>query len=128
LLFVSQHAHELAKRPVWAFSVGMSDALPKPFRKRGALLQQQRLERSQFQDVPLRGHKIFSGVYEARQMPAPLRLVFRLTGGRFGDLRDWAAVDGWTDGITAQLTQPASTTASEDTDDQGLPPDRPSGG
>ncbi len=105
----------------------MSDALPKPFRKRGALLQQQRLERSQFPDIPLRGHKVFSGVYEAGQMPTPLRLLFRLTGGRFGDLRDWAAVDGWTDEIIAQLAQPASSAPPEDASVQGLPPDRPAG-
>lgn len=127
LLFVSQHGDELADGPLWAFSVGMSDALPKPFRKRGALLQQQRLERSQFRDIPLRGHKVFSGVYEAGQMPAPLRLLFRLTGGRFGDLRDWAAVDGWTDEITAQLAQRASSAPPEDASLQGLPPDRPAG-
>lgn len=122
LLFFEHHAQELAKRPVWAFSVGMSDALPKPFRKRGAVLQQKRLEQSQFRDVPLRGHKVLSGVYEAAQMPTPLRLLFRLTGGRFGDLRDWAAIDDWTDDITAQL---ANTSGGVGV--QGLPPDRPTG-
>jgi menaquinone-dependent protoporphyrinogen oxidase len=116
LLFFTHHATELAKRPVWAFSVGMSDALPKPFRKRGAALQQKRLERTQFQEVALRGHKVFSGVYQAGQMPAPLRVLFRVTGGRFGDLRDWAAVDAWTDQITAQLAKPGSSTSSK-----GLP-------
>src|SRR6478752_10437129 len=38
LVFFTHNAHELAKRPVWAFSVGMSDALPRLFRKRGAAL------------------------------------------------------------------------------------------
>ncbi|KIS27762.1 flavodoxin [Arthrobacter sp. SPG23] len=105
--FLARHAPELAKRPVWAFSVGMSDALPKPFRKRGAAIQQARLTGVLAKDVPLRGHKLFSGVYEAGQMPAPLRVLFRLTGGQFGDLRDWAAVDAWTDEVTAQLANPA---------------------
>ncbi|ABK03026.1 flavodoxin-like protein [Arthrobacter sp. FB24] len=105
--FLARHAPELAKRPVWAFSVGMADALPKPFRKRGAALQQARLAGVLSRDIPLRGHRLFSGVYEAAQMPALLRLVFRLTGGRFGDLRDWAAVDAWTDEITDQLKKPA---------------------
>lgn len=107
LLFFSHHAPELAKRPVWAFSVGMSDGLPKPFRKRGAALQQKRLERALPQEVPFRGHKVFSGVYEATQMPAPFRVLFRLTGGHFGDLRDWAAVDAWTDQISDQLAKRA---------------------
>lgn len=128
LLFLEHQTQELAKRRVWAFSVGMSDALPKPFRKRGALLQQQRLEGSQFQHIPLRGHKVFSGVYEAGQMPTPLRLLFRLTGGRFGDLRDWVAIDGWTDDIAAQLAQPAPPSTPEGAGAHGLPPDRPAGG
>ncbi|MFE4541504.1 flavodoxin domain-containing protein [Arthrobacter sp. NPDC056727] len=108
LAFLTQHGPELAQWPVWAFSVGMSDGLPKLFRERGAVLQQQRLEQTQFQDVPLRGHAVFSGVYEASQMAAPLRSLFRLTGGRLGDLRNWAAIDAWTDQITAELATPAS--------------------
>ncbi|MCI9870524.1 flavodoxin [Arthrobacter humicola] len=109
LPFFNGHARELAIRPVWAFSVGMADALPRPFRKRGAALQQERLARVLVKEVPLRGHEIFSGVYKAGQMPAPLRMLFRLVGGRFGDFRDWAADDGWTDQITDQLTRPASS-------------------
>ena len=101
-----------ANRPVWAFSVGMADALPKPFRRRGAALQQERLAEVLNKEVSLRDHKILSGVYQAGQMPAPLRMVFRLVGGRFGDLRDWAAVDDWTDQITDQLAKPASSTSS----------------
>lgn len=111
VLFFTRHESELAKRPVWAFSVGMSEALPKPFRKRGAALQQNRLQRVQFKGISLHGHEVFSGVYEAHQMPALLRVLFRLTGGRFGDLRDWAVIDAWTDQITAQLTQSASSTS-----------------
>lgn len=113
VLFFTRLAPELAKRPVWAFNVGMADALPKPFRKRAAALQEKRLRGVLPQDVPLRGHKVFSGVYQADQMPAPLRVLFRFTGGRFGDLRNWAAVDAWTDQITAQLAKPASSTSSD---------------
>jgi menaquinone-dependent protoporphyrinogen oxidase len=109
LIFFRRHATELTARPVWAFSVGMADALPKPFRKRGAALQQEHLAGVLSKDVPLRGHVIFSGVYNARQMPAALRVFFRLTGGRFGDLRDWTAVDALADQITAQLSKPASS-------------------
>ncbi len=109
--FFARHAPELAKRPVWAFHVGMADALPKPFRKRGAALQQARLAGVLPQDVPLRGHGMFSGVYNSGQMPSALRVLFRLTGGRFGDLRDWTAIDAWTDHIATQLARPASSTS-----------------
>jgi menaquinone-dependent protoporphyrinogen oxidase len=30
-------------------------------------------------------------------------LIFRLLGGRFGDYRDWTAVDAWTDDIATAL-------------------------
>ncbi len=103
-MFMTRHAPELAKLPVWAFSVGMADALPKAFRKRGAALQQDRLGVVLYKEVPLRGHKLFSGVYMAAQMPAPLRIIFRVARGRFGDLRDWDAVDSWTDEIADQLS------------------------
>lgn len=109
LQFIAHHGSELAERSVWAFSVGMSDGLPKLFRVRGAELQKQRLEQTQFQDVLLRGHAVFSGVYEASQLSAPLRALFRLTGGQFGDLRDWNAIDAWTDQVTAELAKPASS-------------------
>ena len=108
-LFVARHAPELAKVPVWAFSVGMADALPRMFRKRGAALQQVRLADDLSEDVVLRNHKLFSGVYMAAQMPAPLRMIFRLAGGRFGDLRDWDAVDSWTDAISDQLSGTAAS-------------------
>ena len=109
LEFLTRHGSDLASRPVWAFSVGMSDGLPKMFRGRGAELQKQRLEQTQFQDVPLRGHAVFSGVYEADQLSAPLRALFRLTGGQFGDLRDWRAIDNWTDQVAAELAKPSSS-------------------
>lgn len=107
--FVTRHAPELEKRPVWAFSVGMADALPKPFRRRGAALQQERLAGALAKQIPLRGHRLFSGVFTSAQMPALFRHLFRFAGGRFGDLRDWEAVNAWTDQIAAQLATPASS-------------------
>lgn len=76
--------------------------LPKPFRKRGAKLQQARLAGFLPQDIALRGHTMFSGVYNLDQI--------RLAGGRFGDLRDWAAIDAWADDIAARLATPVSPT------------------
>lgn len=113
VLFFTQHAPELAQRPVWAFNVGMVDALPKPFRRRGGAMQLVRLAGVLPKNVPLRGDEVFSGVYKATQMPAPVRVLFRLAGGRFGDLRNWADIDAWTDQITAQLTKPASSASSD---------------
>lgn len=50
-----------------------------------------------------RSHALFSGVIRAYQLPLGGRIRFRLLGGRYGDFRDWAAVDGWTAGIAAEL-------------------------
>lgn len=111
IFFLTRQANALAKVPVWAFSVGFSDALPRPIRKRAAALQQERLAGVLSGKVAIRGHALFSGVYRAGQMPAALRVVFRLVGGRFGDLRDWDAVEGWVDQIVAQLAEPASSTS-----------------
>ncbi len=110
--FFDRHAPELAKRPVWAFNVGMADALPKPLRQRAAALQQARLAGAMPPDIQLQGHRMFSGVYTSDQMPAPLRVLFRLMGGRFGDLRNWAVIDAWADDIAAELAEPASPASS----------------
>jgi hypothetical protein len=80
-----------------------------------------RLARVLAKQVALRGHAVFSGVYQSSQMPALLRIVFQLAGGRFGDLRDWAALDAWTDEIKAQLAEPHSTTSPGNPHEQ--PPD-----
>ncbi|MFF2029298.1 flavodoxin domain-containing protein [Arthrobacter sp. NPDC058192] len=108
LLFVRRRSGDLAGARVWAFSVGMADGLPRPFRKRACALQQRRLPESLPPEIRLRGHKVFSGVYQASQMPPLLRGLFRVTGGRFGDLRDWQAIDGWVDQIIARLATPPS--------------------
>lgn len=111
LQFLARHSGELATKPVWAFSVGMADALPRLIRKRAAALQQERLAGVLSGQVALRGHELFSGVYHAGQMPTPLRDVFRLAGGRFGDLRDWDGVDSWADQVIAGLATPPSPAA-----------------
>jgi menaquinone-dependent protoporphyrinogen oxidase len=37
------------------------------------------------------------------ELPVGRRTAFRLAGGRYGDFRDWAAIDAWTDDIARQL-------------------------
>ena len=106
--FVRRAAPQVGDTPVWAFSVGMADGLPKLLRHRAKALQEQRLAEALQSEMPLRDHELFSGVYQASQMPPLLRGLFRLTGGKFGDLRDWEAVDAWADQTIAQLPTPPS--------------------
>ncbi|GAA0262257.1 flavodoxin domain-containing protein [Saccharothrix mutabilis subsp. mutabilis] len=108
--FVATHRAELARVPVWAFSVGMPDALPGVFaravRAEGAVL----LDDLRAHVTPL-SHRLFSGVTRPRQYPWPRRLLFRLAGGRFGDHRDWPAIDRWAREIHRALSKAPRSTA-----------------
>ncbi len=106
--FVQRHRAALAERPMWVFSVGMPDALPRMFRKLA------RTEETAIVDhleglVP-EGHRLFSGVVKPGQFPLQSRIFLRLLGGRYGDFRDWAGINRWADGIARRLDRlPART-------------------
>ena len=42
------------------------------------------------------------------QFPLASRIFLRLAGGRYGDFRDWAAIDGWALEIADQLDEAAT--------------------
>jgi menaquinone-dependent protoporphyrinogen oxidase len=102
LAFVHNHATALAQRPVWVFSVGMVDAFPRPLR-RGADAEEAKILDAMGDDLSPTGDHIFSGVVERDQFPPMGRAVFRLLGVRYGDHRDWAAIDRWANEIGDQL-------------------------
>ncbi|KAH0543426.1 hypothetical protein FGG08_002284 [Glutinoglossum americanum] len=95
--FIHKHSEALSKRPLWAFSVGMADALPSIFRKKGAELEEAKMADAVSHDVHPKSHKLFSGVVQPELMPGILRTIFRVFGGRFGDLRDWSDIEKWVD-------------------------------
>ncbi len=45
----------------------------------------------------------FAGAVARSHWPATGRAFFRATGGRYGDHRNWPAIDAWADRIAAQL-------------------------
>jgi len=96
--FCRRNAAALADHPVWTFSVGWpahgSTAPPPDARN---LAEVHRL-------VAVRDHRFFLGALDPAELPALQRLVFRMRGRTSGDLRDWAAIDSWTDEIGRQLT------------------------
>lgn len=53
-------------------------------------------------------HRFFAGVIEKSHWGALGRLFFALTGGHFGDHRDWADIDRWADTIGVDLSAQAS--------------------
>lgn len=99
--FVSANSMELRNRPLWTFSVGMPDALPRPFRRIARTEEDGIISR--LGDLRPRGHRLFSGVVKPNQFPLPSRIFLRLAGGRYGDFRDWQAIDEFAGEIADQL-------------------------
>ncbi|MHC3469839.1 flavodoxin domain-containing protein [Streptomyces sp. 7R007] len=102
--FLRRNPDVLGTRPVWIFSVGMPAALRGPWKRLGPLEAPVIVR-----DLPgpprFRDHRLFSGVIAPAQLPRSGRILFRLVGGRFGDYRDWGAVDAWGSGIAAELAR-----------------------
>jgi menaquinone-dependent protoporphyrinogen oxidase len=100
--FVHDNLDVLGPRPVWIFSVGMPGALRGPW-KRLAPKEIPVIVGSLPGDLRYRDHRLFSGVVAPTQLPLMGRMLFRLVGGRFGDYRDWTAIDDWGTGIADEL-------------------------
>ncbi|MCX2924077.1 flavodoxin domain-containing protein [Streptomyces sp. NEAU-W12] len=100
--FVRDNLDVLAPRPVWIFSVGMPAALRGPWRRMAAK-ELPAIEEGLPPGLGYRSHRLFSGVVEGDQLPRTGRLLFHLVGGRYGDFRDWRAVDGWATAIAGEL-------------------------
>lgn len=55
-----------------------------------------------------RGHRNFAGAIARSHWPASGRAFFRAMGGRYGDHRNWPAIEAWADRIAAQVLSPTS--------------------
>ena len=100
--FAERHHRELADRPVWLFSVGVPHTLRGVW-KYLATREEARVSASLRRSLRPRGHRLFSGVFRADHTTAFGGLAFHLMGGRFGDYRDWDAIDAWADEIARYL-------------------------
>lgn len=106
--FVRTQADALARRPVWLFSVSCVGDETSLFPTRvGARLRAMRKETTEIRDlrrlVAAREHHNFTGAVEPDHWDAKGRAFFRMMRGRYGDNRDWPAVDAWVDGIARSL-------------------------
>ncbi|MDX8052178.1 flavodoxin domain-containing protein [Lentzea sp. BCCO 10_0798] len=101
--FLSRERQALARKPVWLFSVGLPGALRGPVRK-WAGMEESDILAGLADDVRPLGHQLFTGVVTPRAFGRGGAVVFRLMGGRFGDFRDWAAIDVWANQIAEDLT------------------------
>ncbi|MCL6735860.1 flavodoxin domain-containing protein [Streptomyces neyagawaensis] len=100
--FVRDNLGLLGAGPVWLFSVGMPGALRGPG-KRLAPREADVIVASLPGDLSYRAHRLLSGVIARSHLPFKGRIMFRLMGGRFGDYRDWDAIDAWAADIAAEL-------------------------
>jgi menaquinone-dependent protoporphyrinogen oxidase len=98
---VSRCTAELQTRPVWIFSSGPLGDPPKPAEDPV--------------DVPrmlsatgARGHRLFAGRLNRRQLGVTERAIVRMVNAPDGDFRDWMALDAWAGEITTTLTGSAA--------------------
>jgi menaquinone-dependent protoporphyrinogen oxidase len=100
--FVRAHREVLAERPLWAFSVGMPAALRGPWRRFAGKEETVILDTLAL-PASLRGHRLLSGAIASEHIGRIGTWIFRLLGGRFGDYRDWDAIDAWAGEIAKAL-------------------------
>ncbi|APA98719.1 flavodoxin domain-containing protein [Nocardia seriolae] len=104
--FVRAHLDELRARPVWMFSVGLGPALVGPIGRRIGRVIPKKIADLRDSVAP-NDYRAFAGRYERAGVPLTARTIYRLIGGpRYGDLRDWTAITGWTDTIAQELKLP----------------------
>ncbi|RDI55242.1 flavodoxin domain-containing protein [Nocardia mexicana] len=109
--FVRDHRDALAARDVWMFSVGVSAALRGPIGRRMARRVPQKIATLR-DSVGAKDFHAFAGHYERAGVSFGARLRHRLLGGgRYGDLRDWAAITAWTETIARALRLPQPRTS-----------------
>jgi menaquinone-dependent protoporphyrinogen oxidase len=119
--FIDRNADALRERPVWLFSVAtFGDRKPLA----GPLM---RREPANIGDLTAairpRGYRVFAGVIERGHWPLPARLLYHAFGGRLGDHRDWADIDGWAQEVARELrADPSSGTGAAPAGSAGSTP------
>lgn len=108
--FVRRHLEDLSSAPVWLFSVGSKDSLRGPVGRRMAARYPIPKGIAEYHSaIRPHEHRILTGVIRRDQYPAISRAAVWLFGGRYGDFRDWPAIDAWTDLIADRLTSRRDT-------------------
>lgn len=112
--FVTENAASLTGRPVWLFSVstvGDDESMyPPAVANRFRAMRGESAELRGFRSaVRPEGHRNFAGVVRPGDWSAFGRAFFRASRGRYGDARNWPAIDAWADAIAAKLAARART-------------------
>jgi menaquinone-dependent protoporphyrinogen oxidase len=119
--FMERNAAVLHERPVWLFSVSTLGDEESMFRPRVAkwlrALRKETPEIASFRAaVGPREHRNFAGAIAPSHWPVSGRAFFRAMGGRYGDHRNWAAIEAWADRIAVQVLPAAALHLRRDPD------------
>lgn len=111
--FAERNAAPLRERPVWLFSVSTlgdeESMFPPRVARRLIAMRKETPELAEMRQLlHPQAHRNFAGAITRSQWPASGRAFFRATGGRYGDHRNWPAIDAWADLIAQQLHVTAS--------------------
>ena len=109
MAFLAKHRKALYGKPVWLFSVGLPGALRGPLRQWAEAKEADVLAVLLDHVDPIE-HRLFAGFVTRGAFGWFGALVFRVVGGRFGDYRDWAAIEKWTASIADALAEIEATT------------------
>ncbi|NKY32949.1 flavodoxin [Nocardia speluncae] len=108
--YLEHNRTELASTDVRLFTVGLGPALRGPVGRRVGRMVPKKVAAHR-DAVHARDYQAFAGTYERQGVSLKARILYRLMGGgRYGDLRDWAAIQTWSAGIADSLGLPAART------------------
>jgi menaquinone-dependent protoporphyrinogen oxidase len=102
--FVRKNKAYLNTVPVWAFSMGFVSGSPrimfgKDFEQKEETMLLDALKNS----IEIKQHAFFNGKFRPKDAGKLFGAIWFLAGGRFGDRRDWNAVEKWTDEIAEEI-------------------------
>jgi len=107
---IARSAAALAVRPVWLFSSG---PVGDPARRLVQSMGQDPVDLPGLQAAArARGHQMFAGKLDRKNLRFAQRTSLMLFRGLEGDFRDWPAIREWAAGIAGQLTSPGALRAA----------------
>jgi menaquinone-dependent protoporphyrinogen oxidase len=103
--FLQKNTSTLSNLPVWAFSTGCPNTVPKRFEEAWhAKEEPELLEQDVRKEVKnLRDHVLFLGRSLKGHFGIPWRIFWGCFGGTYGDFRDWDAIERWADKVGDEI-------------------------
>lgn len=106
--FLWQHSSELAGKPVWLFSVGNSEALPRLIRSHHRRRELRRLHTCSSVVIHAQDAQVFTGLVRPERPARWINGLWSRVWLRQGDYRDWTQIMHWADDIASTLTSKAT--------------------